>query len=419
MTRDVTSARLIVAAARPVALEPAAARRSDRRRAPTREALRPDRGPASIIGAGATSGPRARRLRTAWRRPGRRLRTIEAHAGSVRGRRRAGRPRRRRLGASPGQLEPPRRRSELRSRTSAELTSVDPPTPAAWPAACAAGSASTGRWRRSSRTWRLDACVARSPGMNAVNAARASEHVVLGRLERCRRNVDGAPRARRPDWRQGRSGPSAASVRSGRTAARAFGRAGDRRSPSVVGTMRLTSRDRVIAGRAPAAGAAAATPPARRPTACARRCSRSSATASQDARVLDLFAGSGALGIEALSRGAAEATFVDTRAGRDPRRSGPTWRRSARTREVRPRGRPALPRRRIAQRRANTISSSSTRHTGWRSASGRALSEALPAVLAPGARWSPRATAGRRSSSTSPSNDERRYGDTLIRIHGP
>ena len=29
------------------------------------------------------------------------------------------------------------------------------------------------------------------------------------------------------------------------------------------------------------------------------------------ARVLDLFAGSGALGIEALSRGAAEATFVE------------------------------------------------------------------------------------------------------------
>src|SRR5919201_152286 len=32
----------------------------------------------------------------------------------------------------------------------------------------------------------------------------------------------------------------------------------------------------------------------------------------EGARVLDLFAGSGALGIEALSRGARDATFVDT-----------------------------------------------------------------------------------------------------------
>ena len=37
--------------------------------------------------------------------------------------------------------------------------------------------------------------------------------------------------------------------------------------------------------------------------------------AIRDATVLDLFAGSGALGIEALSRGAAHATFVDN----DPR----------------------------------------------------------------------------------------------------
>ena len=55
------------------------------------------------------------------------------------------------------------------------------------------------------------------------------------------------------------------------------------------------------------------------------------------ARVLDLFCGSGALGIEALSRGAAEATLVDTKPGaarrnveelgldeRAPGRSAPT-----------------------------------------------------------------------------------------------
>jgi len=39
------------------------------------------------------------------------------------------------------------------------------------------------------------------------------------------------------------------------------------------------------------------------------------APALLDARVLDLFAGSGALGLEALSRGAAQATFVED----DPR----------------------------------------------------------------------------------------------------
>ena len=50
-------------------------------------------------------------------------------------------------------------------------------------------------------------------------------------------------------------------------------------------------------------------------TASSRRCSRSSSRTCAGARVLDLFAGSGAAGIEALSRGAASAVFVERDAG--------------------------------------------------------------------------------------------------------
>jgi 16S rRNA (guanine966-N2)-methyltransferase len=72
---------------------------------------------------------------------------------------------------------------------------------------------------------------------------------------------------------------------------------------------------RVVAGTA--GGRRLVAPPGRRlrPTTDRVREAMFSSLASmdaiRDARVLDLFAGTGALGIEALSRGAASATFVD------------------------------------------------------------------------------------------------------------
>jgi 16S rRNA (guanine966-N2)-methyltransferase len=76
---------------------------------------------------------------------------------------------------------------------------------------------------------------------------------------------------------------------------------------------------RVVAGTA--GGRRLQAPPGRdiRPTSDRVReaifSSLESMDALHDARVVDLFAGTGALGIEALSRGAAQATFVDDNAG--------------------------------------------------------------------------------------------------------
>jgi 16S rRNA (guanine966-N2)-methyltransferase len=130
-------------------------------------------------------------------------------------------------------------------------------------------------------------------------------------------------------------------------------------------------------------------------------------------RVLDLFAGSGALGIEALSRGAAHATFVERAA-------------------------PAL-----AALRANLAALGVLERSSVRAGDALAalrggetydlvfldppyamaealagqLSDALPAVLAAGARVVSESDHRAPAALALPLARERRYGDTLIRIH--
>jgi 16S rRNA (guanine966-N2)-methyltransferase len=136
-----------------------------------------------------------------------------------------------------------------------------------------------------------------------------------------------------------------------------------------------------------------------------------------DADVLDLFAGSGALGLEALSRGAAVATFVD---------SAPAAIRAIRD-NLSALGADAEVRREDALRFLDGAARASRQYDlvfldppyRFSERLGPPLSEALPAVLAPTAVVV--AESDRRAPLTLglPLHDERRYGDTLIRLHGP
>jgi 16S rRNA (guanine966-N2)-methyltransferase len=135
------------------------------------------------------------------------------------------------------------------------------------------------------------------------------------------------------------------------------------------------------------------------------------------ARVLDLFAGSGALGIEALSRGAAEATFVD---------NAPAALRAIRA-NLEALGAEAQVRRSDARRFLGAASAAARYYDlvfldpPYRLAGrlGSELSAALPAVLAPGAAVVVESDRRHELELGLPILDERRYGDTLIRIHGP
>ena len=133
------------------------------------------------------------------------------------------------------------------------------------------------------------------------------------------------------------------------------------------------------------------------------------------ARVLDLFAGSGALGIEALSRGAAEATFVETDAKAQRALRANLAALGIRA-EVR-RGdalaflRAASP----AERQYDLVLLDPPYRLSPRL--GPELSEALPPLLAPGALVVSESARRSPLALDLPLDDERRYGDTLIRIH--
>jgi 16S rRNA (guanine(966)-N(2))-methyltransferase RsmD len=136
-----------------------------------------------------------------------------------------------------------------------------------------------------------------------------------------------------------------------------------------------------------------------------------------DARVLDLFAGSGALGLEALSRGAAGVTFVDE--------AQPAIR--AIQANLQALSAEAVVRKQDALRFLSHASHGAAQYDlvfldpPYRQAERLAplLSEAIPAVLAPGAVAVAESDRRAPLALDLPLHDERRYGDTLIRIYGP
>jgi 16S rRNA (guanine966-N2)-methyltransferase len=134
-------------------------------------------------------------------------------------------------------------------------------------------------------------------------------------------------------------------------------------------------------------------------------------------RVLDLFAGSGALAIEALSRGALEATLIDTSAA-----ALAAIQRNLRTLELeadvsRAPALRFLERARAAARQYDLVFLDPPyRHA---SVLGAKLGDALIPVLAPAARVVAESDRRKPLQLDLPLQVQRRYGDTLIRIHGP
>ena len=129
------------------------------------------------------------------------------------------------------------------------------------------------------------------------------------------------------------------------------------------------------------------------------------------ARVLDLFCGTGALAIEALSRGAAEATLVDTDT-RPAERNVSALELQERAEIVRADARAFL-------RRSGPPYELVFCDPPYRLADrlGPELDQLLPPRLAPGARVIVESATGKPIDLALPVVRERAYGDTMVRVH--
>jgi 16S rRNA (guanine966-N2)-methyltransferase len=133
------------------------------------------------------------------------------------------------------------------------------------------------------------------------------------------------------------------------------------------------------------------------------------------ARVLDLFAGSGALGLEARSRGASEVTFIDASAAAVAVIGENLGRLRQEALVQRADALRYLERAREAARQYDLVFLDPPYRLA--AALSPRLSNALPAVLAPDARVVAESDHRRPLELTLHLADERRYGDTSIRIY--
>ena len=131
-------------------------------------------------------------------------------------------------------------------------------------------------------------------------------------------------------------------------------------------------------------------------------------------RVLDLFAGSGALGIEALSRGADDAVFVERAPAALRVLAGNLASLGIEAQVHAGDARGFLRKARAAGETYDLV----FLDPPYREAGRLAQELDLPAVLAPGGRIVVESDRRSPSEIDLPMTFERRYGDTLIRIHG-